>query len=253
MRSFLAFNPCWLSLDWYKNISQIWNLSGNPVQLHVHRKYLHCKIKLYSDKMPLSNPLAFLCPLYDIVVWQFLLMSGQKSERLITGQPDHVKFIFGMHKVVANFIWKLLEFQAYNHLKQNILETEAKQATGNWSFGEQATDKMIHWCQGQWQRKRPCLADTATPFADNEPMTVAWNTNIPVCSNCGIPCSNCMEELNENMLMEMSTARVWMSYEEFTNQRLEIILMMVTLLMKKTFQTTKWNSESGKHRSYECV
>ena len=193
---------------------QIWNLSGNPVLLHVHRKYLHCKIKLYSDKMPSSNPLAFLRPLYDIAVWQFLFMSGPKSERLRTGQPDHVKFTFGMHKVVANFICKLLEFQAFNHLKQKILETEAKQATGNWSFGEQATDKMIHWCQDQWRRKRPCLPDTATPFADNEPMTVAWNTNIPVCFNCGIPCSNCLEELNEDMPMEMSTARALMSYEE---------------------------------------
>ena len=41
--------------------------------------------------MPSSNPLAFLRPLYDIAVWQFLLMSGQKSKRLRTGQPDHVK------------------------------------------------------------------------------------------------------------------------------------------------------------------
>ena len=149
--------------------------------------------------MPSSNPLAFLRPLYDIAVWQFLFMSGQKSECLRTGQPDHVKFTFGMHKVVANFICKLLEFQAFNHLKQKILETEAKQAT----------DKMIHW-----RRKRPCFLDTATPFADNEPMTVAWNTNIPVCFNCEIPCSNCMEELNEDMPMEMSTARALMSYEE---------------------------------------
>ena len=102
--------------------------------------------------MPSSNPLAFLRPLYDIAVWQFLLiiMSGQKSKRLRTGQPDHVKFTFGMHKVVANFICKLLEFQAFIHLKQKILETEAKQATGNWSVGEEATDKMIHWCQDQW-------------------------------------------------------------------------------------------------------
>lgn len=145
MQSFLAFNPCWLSLDWYKNISQIWNLSGNPVQLHVHRKYLHCKIKLYSDKMPLSNPLAFLRPLYDIVVWQFLLMSGQKSERLRTGQPDHVKFMFGMHKVVANFIWKLLEFQAYNHLKQNILETEANKLL---EIGHLGNRQLTKWFTG---------------------------------------------------------------------------------------------------------
>ena len=183
---------------------QIWNLTGNPVLLHVHRKYLHCKIKLCSDKMPSSNPLAFLRPLYDIAVWQFLLMSGQKSKRLRTGQPDHVKFTFGMHKVVANFICKLLEFQAFNHLKQKILETEAKQATGNWSVGEQATDQMIHWCQ----------------------VICRWK---------------CPQQGH------------WCPMKKFTNQRLEIILMMVTLLMKKTFQTTNWNSESEKHRSYECV
>ena len=164
--------------------------------------------------MPSSNPLAFLRPLYDIAVWQFLLMSGQKSKRLRTGQPDHIKFTFGMHKVVANFMCKLLEFQAFNHLKQKMLQTEARNATGNWSFGKQATDRMIHWCQDQWRRKKPCLPDVATAFADNEPMIVAWNTNIPVCFKCGIPCANCIEELNEDMPMEMSTARALMSYEE---------------------------------------
>ena len=76
--------------------------------------------------MPSSNPLAFLRPLYDIAVWQFLLMSGQKSKRLRTGQPDRVKFTFGMHKVVANFICKLLEFQAFNHLKQKMLRKPNK-------------------------------------------------------------------------------------------------------------------------------
>ena len=69
------------------------------------------KINLYSDKMPSSNPLAFLRPLYDIAVWQFLFMSGQKSERLRTGQPDHVKFTFGMHKVVANFFANCSSFK----------------------------------------------------------------------------------------------------------------------------------------------
>ena len=168
---------------------------------------------LCSDNTMLCLEKCLLCfknCLLCLQIWATV----QKSVRLRTGQPDHVKFTFGMHKVVANFICKLLEFQAFNHLKQKIVETEAKQATGKWSFGEQATVKMIHWCQDQWRRKRRCLPDTATPFADNEPMTVAWNTNIPVCFNCGIPCSNCMEELNEDMPMEMSTARALMSYEE---------------------------------------
>ena len=69
---------------------QIWNLTGNPVLLHVHRKYLHCKIKLCSDKMPSSNPLAFLRPLYDIAVWQFLCGSLCLARRVSAWEPGNL-------------------------------------------------------------------------------------------------------------------------------------------------------------------
>ena len=97
--------------------------------------------------MPSSNPLSFLRPLYDIAVWQFLLMFGCIGKRSRTGKPDHVKFTYSMHEVVANFLCKLLEVQAFNHLQQKVLETEAKVATGNWVIGEQATKELVQWCQ----------------------------------------------------------------------------------------------------------
>ena len=114
---------------------QIWNLSGNPVLLHVRWKYLHCKIKLFSGKMPSSNPLAFLRPLYDIAVWQFLFMSGQKSERLRTGQPDHVKFTFGMHKVVANFFANCSSFKHSITWNKKFLRRKPNKLLTKWFTG----------------------------------------------------------------------------------------------------------------------
>ena len=164
--------------------------------------------------MPSSNPLSFLRPLYDIAVWQFLLMFGCIGQRSRTGKPDHVKFTYGMHEVVANFLCKLLEVQAFNHLQQKVLETEAKVATGNWVIGEQATEELVQWCQDQWRRKNPCLRESATAYAVNDPLTVAWYDNIPLCYNCGIPCPNCREELGKEVPTEMSTVRALLSYDD---------------------------------------
>ena len=164
--------------------------------------------------MPSSNPLSFLRPLYDIAVWQFLLMFGCVSQRERTGQSDHVKFTYGMHEVVANFLCKLLEVQAFNHLQQKVVESEAKVATGNWVIEELATKELVQWCQDQWRRKNPCLRENATAYAVNVPLTVAWLDNIPLCYNCGIPCPYCREELGKEVSTEMSTIRALLSYDD---------------------------------------
>lgn len=70
--------------------------------------------------------------------------------RLVSAhEPDHVKFTYGMHK--------------------ELLETEAKEATENWVFGEQPTEKLVQWCQDQWRRKKPCLPENGIAFSVNEP------------------------------------------------------------------------------------
>ena len=119
-----------------------------------------------------------------------------------------------MHEGVANFLCKLLEVQAFNHLQQKVLETEAMVATGNWVIGEQATKELVQWCQDQWRRKKPWLRESVTAYAVNDPLTVAWYDNIPLCYNCGIPCPNCREELRKEVPKEMSTVQALLSYED---------------------------------------
>ena len=116
--------------------------------------------------------------------------------------------------MVANFLCKLLEVQAFNHLQQKVVESEAKVATGNWVIGELATKELVQWCQDQWRRKNPCLRENATAHAVNDPLTVAWFDNIPLCYNCGIPCPYCREELGKEVLTEMSTIRALLSYDD---------------------------------------
>ena len=137
---------------------------------------------------------------------------GCISQRSHTGKLDHVKFTHGMHKVVANFLCKLLEVKGFNHLQQKVLETEAKVATGNWVIGEQAAKELVQWCQDPWRRKNPCLRESATAYVVNDPSTASWYDNFPLCYNCGIPCPNCREELGKELLTEMSTVRALLSY-----------------------------------------
>ena len=60
--------------------------------------------------MPSSNPLSFLRPLYDIAVWQFILMYGVKRDK-------NIIFTWGMHQVVVNFICKLVKMPAFEQSK----------------------------------------------------------------------------------------------------------------------------------------
>lgn len=78
--------------------------------------------------MPSSNPLSFLRPLYDIAVWQFILMSGNHHATAGGESPrnKHIKFTRKMHEVVANFLCKLLEVRAFNHLQTKLLGEQEK-------------------------------------------------------------------------------------------------------------------------------
>ena len=93
--------------------------------------------------MPSSNPLSLLPPLYDIAVWQFILMSSYKA---ISGRESprnmHIKFTWKMHKVVANFLCKPLKVHAFDHLRSQLLGKEVKLGTGNWEVGQIATTSV---------------------------------------------------------------------------------------------------------------
>lgn len=110
--------------------------------------------------MPASNRLSFLRPLYDIAVWQFILMLGfVKKQRRKTAD---MKFTWKMHEVVANFVCKLLDARPFDHLKARMEEEEVKTATEGWKPGERATKRMIAWCQDQWRRKSPAYPSPLT-------------------------------------------------------------------------------------------
>ena len=84
--------------------------------------------------MPSSNHLSFLRPLYDIAVWQFILMLGfVKKQRRNTSA---LKFTWKMQKVFANVVCKLLDARPFGHLKARIEEEEVKTATEGWKPGE---------------------------------------------------------------------------------------------------------------------
>ena len=89
--------------------------------------------------MPSSNLLSFLRPLYDIAVWQFILILGFKVERRRIGR---LKFIWKMHQVVANFVCKLLEARPFDHWKQ-----EWKKQKLRWQQrdGNQGIDWQREW------------------------------------------------------------------------------------------------------------
>ena len=140
---------------------------------------------LKKIEMPKSNHLPFLRPLYDIAVWQFILMIGAR---------ENLKFTYKMHMVVANFVCKLLETRPFSHLKEKMLEEEVKHLTENWKPGEKATTKIVEWCQDQWRRKEPSYPNKKSAYALNEPSTLPWFVDMPVCFNCGVPCPECRTE-----------------------------------------------------------
>lgn len=155
--------------------------------------------------MPRSNHLPFLRPLYDIAAWQFILMIGTQSK---------LKFTYKMHKVVANFVCKLLETRPFSHLKDKMMEEEIKAVTDNWVPGERATGRLVEWCQDQWRRKEPCYPEKSYAYSVNVPSTLPWYVDMPVCFNCGVPCPECRTELGLDMPAEMSNANAILHFAQ---------------------------------------
>ncbi|KAJ7391473.1 hypothetical protein OS493_018520 [Desmophyllum pertusum] len=122
-----------------------------------------------------------------------------------------------MHEVVANFMCKLMETRPFSHLKARMSEDEVKRATDNWVPGERATKKLVDWCQDQWRRKKPCYPKKPQAYFSNEPCTMPWFDDMPVCFNCGFPCPECRAELGLDIPTEMSTAHAIMNFEEIHN------------------------------------
>ena len=128
----------------------------------------------------------------------------------------HLKFTWKMHEVVANFVCKLLEARAFDHLKVKMEEEEAKSASDGWTPGQRATKKLTEWCQDQWRRKKPVFPTTCDAFAENVPCTMPWfvDSQMPVCFNCGVPCPECRNELGLAVPVEMSTARAILDFAQ---------------------------------------
>ena len=166
--------------------------------------------------MPSTNRLGFLRPLYDIAVWQFILMLGFYCKEQSRRRSVHLKFTWKMHEVVANFVCKLLEARAFDHLKVKMEEEEAKSASDGWTPGQRATKKLTEWCQDQWRRKKPIFPTTCDAFAENVPCTMPWfvDSQMPVCFNCGVPCPECRNELGLAVPVEMSTARAILDFAQ---------------------------------------
>ena len=64
----------------------------------------------------------------------------------MTSTKEKVKFTYKMHEVVVNFVCKLLETRPFSHLKEKMMEEEAKGNTDNWMPAERATGKLVEWC-----------------------------------------------------------------------------------------------------------
>ena len=146
--------------------------------------------------------LTFLKPLYDIAVWQYILMCGHDN----ADSQRKPTMTYHMHEVVANILCKLLEASAYSHLRERIEDEEIRNITGQWNIGDPASKKLVDWCQDQWRRKVPNLPSNS--YGTGEPLCVPlFGANMPLCHVCGVPCPECREELGQELPAELSSAR----------------------------------------------
>ena len=76
-------------------------------------------------------------------------------------------------------------------------EAEVKTATEEWKPGDRLTKRMIEWCQDQWRRKDPAHPKENCAFSVNEPCTMPRFNDMPVCFNCGVPCSEWWQNLEK--------------------------------------------------------
>ena len=97
--------------------------------------------------MPQSNHLPFPRPLYDIALRQFILTIGSK---------ERLKFTFKMHKIVANFLCKLLETQPFSHFKENMVEEEVK-TKNRLLDARRKSDKKVNGVVPRSMVKEGCL------------------------------------------------------------------------------------------------
>lgn len=155
--------------------------------------------------MPATNPLAFLRPLYDLAVWQFLLMIGARQRE----DGHRVTMTYKMHEVVACFMCKLLQARAFRHLIDKMKAQEVRTATGGWEEGENPTKKLIEWCQDQWRRKKPFLPEDKEMHTEPHQIYIVphfTENAMPLCYSCGTPCPKCRDELGLSVPVEMLTA-----------------------------------------------
>ena len=173
-----------------------------------------------------SGSLCILRPLYDIAVWQFLLMGeftrtcGQKR-----GPEEGNKIIlsFRVQEIVANSMCRLLEVRAFAHLQDDLDKPNIRAATGDWKVGEKATKKLVEWCQDQWRRKKPVLPiQLGTPVVAEPMCAPLFGAEMPLCHRCGTPCPECREELGQEIPAELSSALSVMDYEHRHNYTIEV-------------------------------
>lgn len=124
-----------------------------------------------------------------------------------------VKFTYKMHEVVANFMCKLLEATAFCHLQVKLESEQELAATDGWKVGDKATKKLVDWCQDQWRRKEPDLPEESV-YGSSVSSSVPLFAKMPVCHQCGVPCPDCREELQQDVPEEMSTIRAYMYYNQ---------------------------------------
>ena len=113
----------------------------------------------------------------------------------------------------CQFLCKLLEVQAFEHLKSKLTKEEVKVATGDWEVGERATKRLVEWCKDQWRRKEPIHPHNQILYTVHEPATLPWFHNIPLCHRCGVPCPSCRDELGYDLPSEMSTAQAIVCFD----------------------------------------
>ena len=150
-----------------------------------------------------AGVLAFLRPLYDIAVWQFILMGGCSKEEK---GPGKMTLSFAAQELIAGLMCKLLEAEAFKLLRQKV-ETVEGSVIGNWKVGEKPTKKLVEWCQDQWRRKQPDLPAGPCRYAIGKPLCVPlFGKAMPLCHRCGTPCPDCCVELGHCIPAELSSA-----------------------------------------------
>lgn len=164
-----------------------------------------------------AGKLSFLRPLYDIAVWQFLIMSNltrnelkkqDKSKRLSDGKPV---LSLEMQIKIANIMCRLLTTTTFKHLLEHFDEKVDK-VTGGWKPEEPATAKLAEWCQDQWRRKQPVLP--RTEFTRSYLCMPLFSECVPLCVKCATPCPDCCQELGRNIPPELTALRDRASHDE---------------------------------------